>query len=322
MPIQNIDDRLARFGRMQAWICHWQWSVPQKAQYKLTNHKHLEFVNFNRTLNLVDAPELADSLRSILCGWDVQENNELSDRADMTFTKARRGYDWSIRSDGLTATKLSGIPRNICDAVCDFHYEAYRWYRSAFRDQLCIHAAAVKFGNGIVLFPNTFAAGKSILSVVLASQGYRLYADDVVALDMENHEAVSLGILPRLRLPLPTKAISPLMSDFLQTCRCLESPTQLYVGLGDAHQARLGERGTIAAIVVLERLSRYTPAKLAPVGAAEALRTIITQNFNTAHDVTKIFSILKEVTLNSKTYKLTYSDVEDAASSLTKAFAS
>ncbi|MEQ1837131.1 MAG: hypothetical protein ABL858_02130 [Candidatus Nitrotoga sp.] len=287
----------------------------------MNNHKHLIFEDFNLKLNLVDSPELSDSLRSILCGWDVRENDELADSADMTFTRARRGYDWNIRSDGLTATKLSGIPRTICDAVCDFHYEAYRWYRSTFRDHLCIHAAAVKIGNGIVLFPNTFAAGKSILSVALASQGNRLYADDVVALDMQSHEAVSLGILPRLRLPLPTKAISPLMSQFLQTRRCLESATELYVGLGQEHQANLGERGTITAIVVLERLSRYTPAKLTPVGAAEALRTLIIQNFNTAHDVTKIFSVLKETTLKSKTYKLTYSEVDDAVDSLTGAFA-
>jgi hypothetical protein len=287
----------------------------------LTDHKQLVFSDFNRRLNLVDTPELGDSLRSVLCGWDVQANGELSDSADMTFTKARRGYDCSIRSDGLTATKLSGIPRTICDAVCDFHYEAYRWYRSAFRDHLCIHAAAVKIGDGIVLFPNTFAAGKSILSVALASHGYRLYADDVVALDMQSNEAVSLGILPRLRLPLPAKAISPLMSQFLQSRRCLESATELYVGLGQEHQANLGERGTIAAIVILERLTRYTPARLAPVGAAEALRTIITQNFNTMHDVTKIFSVLKEVTLKSKTYKLIYSELDDAVNSLTKAFA-
>lgn len=287
----------------------------------MTNHKHLVFDDFNLKLNLVDAPELSDGLRSILCGWNVRENKELSDSADMTFTKARRGYDWNIRSDGLTATKLSGIPRTICDAVCDFHYEAYRWYRSAFRGHLCIHAAAVKIGNGIVLFPNTFAAGKSILSVALASHGCRLYADDVVALDMQSHEAVSLGILPRLRLPLPTKAISPMMSQFLHARRRLESTTQLYVGLDHEHQANLGERGAITAIVILERLSRYTPAKLASVGAAEALRTMITQNFNTAHDVTKIFSVLKETTFKSKTYKLTYSEVDDAVNSLTKAFA-
>jgi hypothetical protein len=293
----------------------------KKAQHNLTDHKHLVFSSFNRRLNLVDAPELADSLRSILCGWDVQESKELSASADMTFTKARRGYDLNIRSDGLTATKSSETPRTICDAACGFHYEAYRWYRSAFRDHLCIHAAAVKIGDGIVLFPNTFAAGKSMLSVALASRGYRLYADDVVALDMHSNEAVSLGILPRLRLPLPSKAISPMMSRFLQKRRCLESQTDVYIGLDHELQANLGERGTITAIVVLERQSRYTPARLAPIGAAEALRTIITQNFNTAHDVTRIFSVLKETTFNSKAYKLTYSEVDDAVNSLTGAFA-
>ena len=287
----------------------------------MTDYRQLVFSDFKRRLNLVNAPELGDSLRSILCGWDVQENNELSDSADMTFTKARRGYDLTIRLDDLKTTKRSETPRTICDAACGFHYEAYRWYRSAFRDHLCIHAAAVKIGDGIVLFPNTFAAGKSILSVALASHGYRLYADDVVALDMNNHEAVSLGILPRLRLPLPSKAISPLMSRFLQTRRCLESQTDLYIGLEHELQANLGERGKIAAIVVLERLTRYTPARLAPIGAAEAMRAIITQNFNTAHDVTKIFSVLKETTFNSKTYKLIYSEMDDAVKSLTKAFA-
>ena len=287
----------------------------------MTDHKHLVFSDFNRRLNLVNTPELVDSLRSILCGWDVQANEELSDSAHMTFTKARRGYDLNIRSEDLKTTKSNETPRTICDAACGFHYEAYRWYRSAFRDHLCIHAAAVKIGDGIVLFPNTFAAGKSILSVALASHGCRLYADDVVALDMHSYEAVSLGILPRLRLPLPSKAISPLMSRFLQTRRCLESQTDLYIGLDHDLQANLGERGKIAAIVILERLTRYTPARLAPIGVAEALRSIITQNFNTTHDVTRIFSVLKETTFNSKTFKLIYSEMDDAVKTLTTAFA-
>jgi hypothetical protein len=282
---------------------------------------HLVFKDFDRRIDLVNAPELAESFRDILVGWNIDISAGLSGRADMTFEKKSRYYDWQVASDGLTADKLFGKPRTICDAVCDFHYEAYRWYRETFSHHLCIHAAAVEIADCLVVFPNTFAAGKSTLALALAAEGMKIFGDDVVAVDTRSLEAISLGMMPRLRLPLPSQALNPNVAEFLNSHVGISGPRQRYIKLGRCSQAALGERWSIGGFVLLDRLSAKAPATIAEVGQADILKALIGQNFNTRMDVRTIFQCLKAVTLKPKAFRLSYGDLSNAISCLKEAFA-
>ncbi len=238
----------------------------------------------------------------------------------MTFSRQRNKYDWRVTYDGLCADDLDGKPDNPGDATCDFHYELYRWYRSAFPLHLCLHAASCIFASGAVIFPTTFESGKSVLSVALAARGVKVMADDVVALDVQARELVALGLMPRLRLPLPIKAMGPELARFVKDRQGLTGRQDTYVTLEDSVFCGLGERRAMGGLVILNRAQKYLPARLAAVGHAEALRSLIGQNFNTAIEVQTIFAALKSVVTAGRNFKLTYSDPGEACAVLEKEF--
>ncbi len=278
------------------------------------------YSSFNRRVNLAAASELAPAFASIMRNWKQEVSAGLADNADMTFSRHKEKYDWRVAYDGLCADDLDGKPDNPGDATCDFHYELYRWYRSAFPRHLCLHAAACHFNSGAVIFPTTFESGKSILSVALAARGVKVMADDVVALDVQTHELVALGLMPRLRLPLPFKAMGPDLARFVRERQGLAGRQDAYVTLEERVFCGLGERHALGGLVILDRAQKYQPARLAPVTHAEALRSLIGQNFNTAIEVQAIFSALKSVVMGGRNFKLTYSDPGEACAVLTKEF--
>lgn len=267
------------------------------------------FPEFSRTVNLVGCAELEPAFASIMLNWNHELRPGLSEDADMSFTRVGKKYDWVIKSDGLRADELDGKPETLCDAASDFHYELYRWYRSAFPQHLCLHAATSQFDQGAVIFPTTFESGKSILSVALASRGVKSLGDDVIALDTNAGDLVSLGLMPRVRLPLPLKALGAPLTAFLKERQSLVGRQDSYVRLTGTELAGLGERGHPAGVVMLARSAKYLPARLSQVSAAEALRALIAQNFNTTIDVQTIFNVLKAVVTGGRNFKLVYSDL-------------
>ena len=280
----------------------------------------LRFPDFSRTVNLVGTAELAHPFARIMRGWRMETQPASLAGADMTFRRAGEKYDWIIAADGLCAKELSGLPETACDAASDFHYELYRWYRAAHPRQLCLHAAACRIGAGAVLFPSTFHAGKSVLAMALAERGVHILGDDVVALDTASGELVALGLLPRLRLPLPEAALGPALSAFIRVRQGLTGRKDAYVDLEDEHLARLGDRCPVRGVVVLDRSEKYRPAKLAGIGPAEAMRTMLLQNFNTRLPVRTIFDTLKSLLLQVPLFRLSYSHPTEAAALLARHF--
>ena len=61
--------------------------------------------------------------------------------------------------------------RDPVDAVCDFIVDLIHAYVAEHQKNLCLHGAAVELGAGLMVFPNTYRAGKSILSIKLVSLG-------------------------------------------------------------------------------------------------------------------------------------------------------
>jgi hypothetical protein len=278
------------------------------------------YPDFNRRVNLASTGELVPAFASIMRNWKQEQGAGLSGEPDMIFSRHRHKYDWRITYDGLCADDLDGKPDNPGDATCDFHYELYRWYRSAFPRHLCLHAASCIFATGAVIFPTTFESGKSVLSVALAARGLKVMADDVIALDVQSRELVALGLMPRLRLPLPLKAMGADLARFVTDRQGLSGRRDTYVSLEDRVFCGLGERSVMEGLVILNRSQKYLPARLTAVGHAEALRSLIGQNFNTTIEVQTIFAALKAVVTGGRNFKLTYSDPGEACAVLEKEF--
>jgi hypothetical protein len=204
------------------------------------------------------------------------------------------------------------------DAVCDFIVDLIHAYLAAKRDQLCIHCAAVEFDQGLVLFPNTYRSGKSTLAVKLASRGYRIFSDDVLPLDAENDCGVALGILPRLRLPLPGNSDSDFRA-FAKAHRGVANSRYLYVDLDRERLAPLGTRSPIVGIVTLE-YGEDRPAGIIPAARSQMLKNVILRNFARQGPAMEIFDRLHRLVDQADCYHMNYRTLDQACDLLGETF--
>jgi hypothetical protein len=143
-----------------------------------------------------------------------------------------------------------------------------------------LHAAAALGPAGrLELFLGASGAGKSTLGLTLLRAGWRLFADDrlAVRLDGAGPEAMALGVAPKLRLPPPPELAAD--AAWLDARAGLRRPGLLYLRPGPQELARLGARAPLARLIVLDRTAGPGRAGLAPLAPAEALRALLPQCF-------------------------------------------
>jgi hypothetical protein len=264
--------------------------------------------------------EICDGFRSILRGWEIPRIRRDPDiTAHVRFEKRYGRYRWN--APWVPRARCAGRrgTRHANDAVCDFHYEFIDWCVMAMPESFYIHMAAARIGGNAVLFPALHKAGKSTLSLHLAKRGHRLIGDDVVAIDANTLETVALGILPRVRLPLPVNRGDPDYAAFVTERPGIEGEGWRYVGLDGDEIAPFGERTRAGAVVLLERTSEGA-ATLEPATKGEALRALIDRNFAIADRPGHVFDRLHELTLGTQSLRLKYSCPGEAADLLRRHF--
>ncbi|EHK53331.1 hypothetical protein [Allomesorhizobium alhagi] len=125
----------------------------------------------------------------------------------------------------------------------------------------------MEFAERLVVFPSTNRAGKSTLIARLAAEGVAVHADDLLPLTPDD-EGMSLGISPRLRLPLPETAGATL-TRFVMENQGAADGRYKYLELAAPLLAPFGESCPIGAFVLLERqIHRAAELLAAPRGLA------------------------------------------------------
>jgi hypothetical protein len=208
--------------------------------------------------------------------------------------------------------------RDPVDAVCDFIVDLIHAYVGEHQKNLCLHGAAVELGAGLMVFPNTYRAGKSILSIKLVSLGARLFSDDVLPIDHQRNTGTALGILPRLRLPLPDKAEQSLIS-FIDHRIGPQNKRYRYIRLDEDELAPLGSVAPVAAITILERDPGAKPL-LRPAKQSDVVKHMILRNFARQNPAIEIVDRIHGLVEQAECYTLTYDTLEQAADLLDDAF--
>jgi hypothetical protein len=260
--------------------------------------------------------DLLNAFRSILRGWRIREVRGLAEpviRVTRTPDGYRRVSCWQHRPS-LARAK---VRRTLVEALCGFHFEFLDWYAAEHPRTLFIHGAAVEFGRGLVVFPALAKAGKSTLTVHLAMRGRRVFCDDVLAVDTRTSLGESLGIVPRLRPPLPASAPSD-FHEFVEARKGHGRGNRLYVSLRDEELAPLGAKAPVVGVVLLER-SPGRP-RLHPVDPADALERIILQNFAASVPSDLVLSTLGRLVESARSFRLRYEHGEQAVRLLDRAF--
>jgi hypothetical protein len=171
----------------------------------------------------------------------------------------------------------------------------------------------------VVLFPATHRTGKSTLMARLSAAGKRVYADDLIALDLATGEVFSTGALTRLRLPVPPD--NTVLSDFVAASSCLEDGRCCYVRPPDSILARHGLRAPVAAIVLLERQTSGEP-RLTRVDPEQALLAMLMQDARSHFDAARDFDAYRRALGGIPSFRLVFSGLDEAFECLDKAFSS
>lgn len=269
----------------------------------------LQVESFAAGLSLRDGGVLEPLLRRVMRDWRMVESETVEPVIDVERTDRgfRRRSPWT---DGERRF------RDPVDALCDLTVDLIHAHAAERPDWLCLHAAALQFGDGLVLFPNTYRAGKSTLAVRLAQAGARLYSDDVLPLDAEG-QGVAMGVLPRLRMPLPETA-DPAFRDYVERRRGPHNARYHYIDPGEA-LARRGERLPVVGVVLLDR-SEGAEARLEPADAGRVLREAILRNFAKGLSALELLDRLERLVRDADCMTLHYSDLEAASERLIERF--
>lgn len=270
-------------------------------------------------VRFTDCPELVEAVRTILPGWSVKDVTGADvPRPLMRIRRTEKGYRRVSRWKNRPSLVREKVRSTVVGALCGFHFELIDWYAEEHPDQLCLHAAAVQLGEGLVVFPALARAGKSVLTATLASLGVRVYGDDVVPVDVRTRRGVALGIVPRLRPPLPPDVSSRLRA-FVRSHAGPGYRNRLYVTIPSATLAPLGETAPVKGIVLLERGDEGS-ARVEDVDPAEALETLILQNFSLETPTDRVLDALHAVVLGARCCRLRYTRSEEAAALLLAEF--
>ena len=274
----------------------------------------LSLKGLTEPIALLECDEFAAHLGAVLRGWEMREIGD--DGANQPAIIIRKTDSHYIRT-----SRWLSEPRSFShpvDAACDFLIDLMKAYIAENQHLLCLHCAAARFDDGLVIFPSTYKAGKSMLSAHLAAAGVQLFTDDVLPVISANGFGVAPGLLPRLRLPLPDD-ISPGFGQFVDRHYGPHSDHYLYLALGEAALAALGEIAPIRGVVLLDR-EENTAADISPVGADEILKRTILRNF--AHNLSGLDTLdrLHAIVDEAECYSLRYDAGEDAVVALLGAF--
>jgi len=248
--------------------------------------------------------EMAGSIRSILRGWSFKTATAKAPPA-ITISKTPNGYSRESR----WLEKPIVYP-NIVNAACDFLVDAFKCYVADNPSLLCLHTAAVDFGDGLYLFPSTYNAGKSTLAVHLASLGMKVYVDDVLYITEENL-GMAPGVLPRLRLPLPDDG-GETFGRFVSERQGPKSTRFLYLQMKHGELASYGETSPIKGIIELHR-EPGAEMEMQEASTGDILKRTILQNFSQKVPALETLDRLHCICDGARRYVLRYSDGASAA---------
>ncbi|MCA8864731.1 serine kinase [Halomonas sp. SBBP1] len=257
-------------------------------------------------IRLVGAQPLLPVLQAAMPGWALTECPRQAVEPDICVWQQEGGY-WQQASALPSGMWLETAVGAACSVIADVAGAFLRQHPH----YIGLHCGSAEINGQLVIFPESHRAGKSTLTSAFAATGYRVFGDDVVALTPEG-EGVSLGIAPRLRLPLPD-AINAGFQDFVSAHQGPSDHRYGYLALDERLLANHGVKRPIGAIILIDRDNSVTTPKLSSLQHGEGLWQLLKQNFaDTLSEqvlITKFLPLVQRIPC----FLLRYSDAYQAA---------
>lgn len=275
---------------------------------------YFNLTGLHQPVAFIDSESLYPILYEILRDWKMEKayvENNIS--PGITIEKTKVGY--KRQSNWLSEPVTFRDP---VDAICDLIVDLIRAYISDNKGLLCLHCSAVKIADGLIVFPNTYRSGKSTMSIELVSRGACLYSDDVLPIEKNGDFGLAMGILPRLRLPLPN-GVNKHFTNFIAKHTGPKNSRYLYVNLNLSEQEALGATAPIRGITILQREQNAKP-QLLEVKKSIVLKDMILRNFARQNPGIEIVDRVYSIVEKAECFKLIYDDLDKAADLIIAAF--
>ncbi len=273
----------------------------------------LRFDRISRPVQIDDSRALLSPLLGVFRYWPFFEVEEDA-AAEPVITVRRDGDGYWLHADWQAEPLHYSDPVNL---ACGLALNVNRAMLQEHESYLCLHGAGIEIGGRLVVLPNYYRAGKSALTVCLAAAGARVFSDDILPL-LPDGSAMSLGVSPRLRLPLPDR-LGARSLRFIERRRGAANKQYLYVELEEHEQAPFGTTAPFGGFVLLNRRESGA-ADLSPAGGGEVLKQVVLRNFARQVPAETSLDRLHGLVAASACYKLTYANGDDAADLLTERF--
>ena len=183
---------------------------------------------------------------------------------------------------------------------------------------VCVHAGAVEVGRGLALLIGGSQAGKSSVGLQLAARGHRFFGDDRIILQAvgggESAAATCLGLVPKVRLPLPETCGSRFRDfiDFIAARTFFQDEACALLHLEESLAAGFGDTQEVAVFILLDRQPKG-PAALTPVSRTSVLKGLLQSASSPSLSVERIVKDMSELTRKAPGCILSFSSSAEAA---------
>jgi hypothetical protein len=230
----------------------------------MANSVYVHFEGLSRPLQLIGCSELLDRLPLIFPGWNIDTQTSPTQTPIIKIELEKEG-NYRLEAEWLKEAKSY---RDEVDTLCALVARVVKARTLEDMNLLCLHGAAVEIDGSLIIFPNKYRAGKSVLATCLAAAGYRVYSDDVLPISLETGEGIAPSIAPRLRAPYPDN-LDPQTRLFIESRAALKGERYHYLDLTPDLLAARDSRAPIGAFVFLER-EQGLPTELRPISESVA----------------------------------------------------
>lgn len=283
----------------------------------MAHASYLYFSGLTAPVALHGCDELLPTINAAMARWPFKLNHDCAAANPcLTISQSKnRLYRVQRHKAGAAAAKTLDPVNAVCEMIAELAWEQLRSNPAL----LCIHGAAVVFAGRLVVFPAQRRAGKSTLAACLVARGMTIFSDDFLPLEIDGQGRIlglANGVLPRIRVPVSVGS----GAGFGAWVDGNAGPGNAqYKYLKIDALAQKGAKLPVGAIVLLDR-AQDRPASLAMIERAEAMDSMIAQNFaRSVHSGTIVKSI-DALTRSADLYRISYGNAQDAADVLQAAF--
>lgn len=265
-------------------------------------------------ITLHDAHAIKTALGHVIAGWVPHE-------ADTVDPLARRSVvhggnaGFATRSSYLNETMQGlGLAGAVCAVIADLAQDFFE----IRPDCIALHCAAFRFRGQLIAMTGPRRMGKSTLAARLTQEpDMQVFCDDVLPV-LADGRAFSLGIAPRLRLPLPATASAAFRAHVE---RHLGPCDDRYGYLCAPNLATHGSRAPLSVVLILDRRDT-APARLHHEAEGAALHLLLSQTMSNLQTADAAFARLTDLLDRIICLRLVYSDLEEAVELIRQAFGS